>query len=43
MYDYLHMTQRGYRKAFEVVYVAIQAILNPNEVLGDDKSEKDVG
>jgi len=30
MYDYLHFTNQGYRKAFEIVHLAVQSVLNPD-------------
>lgn len=29
MFDFVHLTQEGYRKIFDPVYVAVSAILNP--------------
>jgi len=29
MYDFLHLTPLGYRKAFEMVHIAVMSILNP--------------
>lgn len=30
MYDYLHFTNQGYWKAFEIVHIAIQSVLSPD-------------
>jgi len=30
MYDFLHLTPQGYRKAFEIVHIAVTSILNPD-------------
>lgn len=31
MFDYVHLTQEGYRKIFEPVLVAVSAALNPDQ------------
>jgi len=30
MYDFLHLTPQGYRKAFEIVHIAVTSVLNPD-------------
>ncbi|VDM17205.1 unnamed protein product [Wuchereria bancrofti] len=30
MFDYVHLTQEGYRKIYEPVLVAVNAALNPD-------------
>lgn len=36
MYDYLHLTSQGYRRAFEPVYMLLTNLLHENETLLND-------